>query len=117
MWFRYYLQQHLEHAMSEIEAKEGTYSLEFNRDGEDDHLDGGALDARGALVERPGRWWASDLKGCRNDVDLSQMDLAWVRHTEDPLFADFSCMDRLLLYLVFVRELHVGKSGECAADP
>ena len=32
------------------------------------------------------------------------MNLAWVRHTEDPLFADLERGDRLVLYLVFVRE-------------
>jgi len=114
MWFRYYLQQHLEHAMSEIEAKEGTYSLEFNRDGEDDHLDGGALDARGALVERPGRWWASDLKGCRNEVDRRRWIWRGCGIPKILLFADFSCMDRLLLYLVFVREFSWTKLGDVA---
>jgi hypothetical protein len=28
-WFRYYLQQWISHTMSELEAKEGVYSLDF----------------------------------------------------------------------------------------
>ena len=31
MWFRYYLQSYIESSMSEIEAKEGMYSLTFSR--------------------------------------------------------------------------------------
>jgi hypothetical protein len=34
-WFRYYLQQYIEHARAEIETKEGTYSIDFGGDEND----------------------------------------------------------------------------------
>jgi len=102
-WFRYYLQQHIEHARGQIETKEGVYSIDFGRDDDDGGLDGDMFDARGSLVECSGAWWDEVTDSERQDLDLSQMNLAWVAHTEDPLFADFSRADRMLLYLVFTR--------------
>ena len=103
-WFRYYLQQHIEHAMSEIETKEGLYSIEFGREVDDGEMDGNVIEARGSLVDRDGQWWEHNVSHERPALDLSRMNLEWVQHTDDPLFADLSRTDRLLLYLVFVRE-------------
>ena len=111
-WFRYYLQQQIEHARGQIETKEGVYSIDFGRDDDDGGLDGDMFDARGSLVECSGAWWDEVTDSERQDLDLSQMNLAWVAHTEDPLFADFSRADRMLLYLVFTREF----SWEKVAD-
>jgi hypothetical protein len=103
-WFRYYLQQHIEHSRGQIETKEGVYSIDFGRNDDDGGLDGDMFDARGSLVECSGTWWDDITDSERQNPDLSQMNLAWVAHTEDPLFADFSRADRMLLYLVFTRE-------------
>jgi len=109
MWFRYYLQQYIESAMSELEAREGTYSLDFHRHVQDRGDDGVCVNPLSAPVDKSGKWWTSQentageqsarLGGC----DLSEMNLDWVAHTEDPIFADLSREDRLLLYLVFAR--------------
>ena len=111
-WFRYYLQQHIERAMSEIEAKEGVYSIDFGRDADDGGMDGDVLEARGALVDRDGQWWENGGSQDKPGIDLSQMNLEWVQHTEDALFADLPRIDRLLLYLVFVREYTWEKLGD-----
>ena len=109
MWFRYYLQQHIESAMSELEVHEGTYSLDFHHHVEDRGDDGHSANPLGSPVDRDGKWWASQgnasgaAKSGFGGCDLSQMTLEWVAHTEDPISSDLSRQDRYLLYLVFVR--------------
>jgi hypothetical protein len=110
-WFRYYLQQYIEHARSEIETKEGVYSLDFGRDEDDGGVDGNMLEARGALVD-DGPWWEGGDKEQKRSLDLSRMNLRWVQQTNDPLFADLSRTERLMLYLVFVREYTWEKLGD-----
>jgi hypothetical protein len=106
-WFRYYLQIHIEHARGEIEAREGTYSLDYDRKGNragPNGENGDVLDARGSLVGCDGPWWLDKVTTDKCDLDLGRMDLEWVQHTEDPLFAGLERGDRLVLYLIFVRE-------------
>ncbi len=122
MWFRYYLQQHIESAMSELEVREGTYSLDFNRHIEDRSADGLDATLLGSPVDHDGKWWTSQritagaekprLGGC----DLSQMTLDWVAETEDPIFIDLSRQDRYLLYMYFEAELQVGADRRCFAN-
>ena len=85
-WFRYYLQRYIESKMSEIEAKEGMYSLSFTREriAEDGESDCVVPDAGGAFVERRGQWWTTNTFSSGSHSDLSRMDLAWVNGTEDP---------------------------------
>src|SRR5271157_691938 len=62
------------------------------------------LEARGTLVDDGGQWWEGSDKQPKRNLDLSRMNLEWVQGTDDPLFADLSRTERLVLYLVFVRE-------------
>ena len=70
------------------------------------------MEACGALVERAGTWWRDRLGPEQSDLDLSRMDLDWVAHTEDPLFGGLSRTERLVLYLVFVRDFSWEKLGD-----
>jgi hypothetical protein len=111
-WFRYYLQQYIEHARAEIETKEGTYSIDFGGGENDGGIENDVLEARGTIVDHDGAWW-EDNSGCdRPKLDLSQMNLEWVQHTDDPLFSDLSRGDRLILYFVFAREYTWEKLGD-----
>lgn len=66
MWFRYYLQQHIESSMSEIETKQGIYSLDFHRQAENSGDDGRSANALGAVGNQDGKWWtAADIPGTR----------------------------------------------------
>ena len=51
-WFRYYLQQPIESAMSELEVKEGVYSLDFHRAVQDRGGDGHVANAMGSVMAR-----------------------------------------------------------------
>ncbi len=105
-WFRYYLQGHIEHARAELEAHEGVYSLDYTED------EGGSKDSGNTPVDRDGAWWKRRVGHEKSDLDLSNMDLDWVAHTEDPLFSGLSRTERLVLYLVFVREFSWEKLGD-----
>lgn len=89
--------------------KESTPSISTGHvesSGDDRHIP----NALGAVGNQSGQWRAATenlgthklqgLGGC----DLSQMNLDWVAHTEDPIFSDLPRRDRYLLYLVFVRD-------------
>jgi len=116
-WFRYYLQQYIEHGRSEIETKEGIYSLDFGREKSDGRDDGAVLNSTGAFVERSGKWWAVNVINHLHPLDLGEINLDWVKHTEDPLFRDLSQIDRYLLYLVFVREFTWEKVADALLIP
>ena len=95
MWFRYYLQQHIESSMSEIETKEGIYSLDFHRQAGNSGDDGRATNAMGAVGNAGGKWWtAAEVPGTHKVQfsgpvgDLSHMNLEWVANTADPIFSD-----------------------------
>jgi len=82
MWFRYYLQQHIESSMSEIETKEGIYSLDFHRQAGNSGDDGRATNAMGAVGNAGGKWWtAAEVPGTHKVQfsgpvgDLSRMNL------------------------------------------
>lgn len=102
-----YLQVHIEHARAELEAREGVYSLDYT----DDNGAEGSREAHSPLVAG-GKWWQSRVNHEQCDLDLSRMDLDWVAHTEDPLFSGLSRVERLVLYLVFVREFSWEKLGD-----
>jgi hypothetical protein len=52
-------------------------------------------------VDHDGAWWEDNSGGDRPKLDLSQMNLEWVQHTDDPLFSDLSRGDRLILLFCF----------------
>ena len=70
------------------------------------------LEARGTIVDGDGAWWEDNSGSDRPKLDLSQMNLEWVQHTDDPLFSDLSRGDRLILYFVFAREYTWEKLGD-----
>jgi len=95
--------------MSDLETKEGVYSLSFLRDTDNgkspSHDRQLIADNRG--MGDGGKWWDDSIE--RPQLDLSHMNLEWVNHTQDALFSVYSRDERYLLYLVFVRELSSGK--------
>lgn len=88
-WFRYYFQQYLESAFHTLETKEGLYSLDFVVAGK--ATERAQSDARGALVDRGGKWWEVEPPEQRQrGLDISALTLEWVNHTEDALFKVYS---------------------------
>jgi hypothetical protein len=85
-WFQYYLEQWIENRMSELEAKEGVYSLDFFRDNDGRRHAGNANEtpaADGQFIDENGQHWAADVSLILKQADLSRMDLDWVRSTND----------------------------------
>jgi hypothetical protein len=103
-WFRYYLQSWIEASMSEVESHEGVYSWDFsqadttlrgrlrgsNQDGSfvrdsdvDEVIVAHSFDHIGGI----------DYSMVDKSLDLSDMTLEWVNHTEDPIFKDLSRRD------------------------
>lgn len=52
---------------------------------------------------------SADIGMMRKPLDVSDMTLDWVQHTEDTLFGDLDRSERNLLYMVFVREMDRGE--------
>ena len=117
MWFRYYLEMHIESAMGELEAKEGVYSLDYNEEFEDGRHLSGVLNPEHTVMDGPGRDVAGSLANAPAALDLTQMDMDWVAHTEDAIFSDLSREDRYLLYLVFVRDFKWKQVGQECRSP
>jgi hypothetical protein len=115
-WFRYYLQTWIEASMSEVETHEGVYSWDYSQADSTlrgrlraSNKDGGFLRDRDADEVIIGRSFdhigGIDRGMVDKALDLSEMTLDWVNHTEDPIFKDLERCDRLFLYMHFVRLL------------
>jgi DNA-directed RNA polymerase specialized sigma24 family protein len=105
----------MESAFRSIESKEGMYSLEFSRG--EPGADGPQSDARGALVERGGKWWDVAPAEKKQGLDISAMTLEWVNHTEDALFKVYTREERYLLYLMFARDLTLEQIADAMQVP
>jgi len=55
----------------------------------------------GIVNARTGHSYRSDVTLWRSQFDVGKMDLRWVDHTSDPLFAGLSPYERKVLYLRF----------------
>lgn len=122
-WFRYNLQQYISKQMSELESKEGVYSLEgivdsYRRDFAINRGDGKDINSNSSKEfnsEKPrvvSNAWLARERSLASSIDVSTLDLAWVSKTDDTLFAGLSRKERMLLYLVFARELSWKEIGK-----
>src|SRR5580692_13102463 len=115
-WFRYYLQTWIESSMGQLETREGVYSWDSSQS--DTHLRGRLRKSntdgsfvRGSDMEelihprQNDHVGGIDFSMVNKPLDLSDMTLEWVNHTEDPIFKDLSREDRLFLYMHFVRDM------------
>ena len=107
-WFRYSLQQYITRIMSQLETREGVYSLEGYLETNAEFLgDGPGHGHRGniphQLDDRQERLRPQH-GASGQTLDVSALTLAWVNQTDDPLFSRLSKSDRHLLYLVFAQE-------------
>ena len=110
-WFRYALQQYINNAMSELEAKEGVYSLEGYLAARCEFS--GSSNPEDLSLYDPGRPDDPDLGRTRTGKetggqpasDVSGLNPAWVAQTDNPLFAHLTPNERHLLYLYFAREM------------
>jgi hypothetical protein len=111
-WFRYYLVDHINQRMSEIEAKKGIFQL---------HSPGSAIDARyqdefhnsndrgiphsgGDFTNpRTGMSVAVDLTLIKTSTDVRRMTLQWVNESQLGLLSELTKRDRQLLYCVYTR--------------
>jgi len=108
LWFRYFLQEHIDQQMGILENREGVYSLDYNgedSDGEAFNNYADRLPDSDDQSTAPVRLDTSaELHASEDILDVSKLTLDWVADTRDPLFADLRREDRHLLYLVFTRE-------------
>lgn len=108
-WFGYYLQQHITGEMSRIETAEDMMQLDGLRAGGglegEDLLADTVPSSEGQIMSRSGYAWLADTGLVDADLDLGQMNLEWVQKTGDPLFSELSRQERLLLYLIYARDM------------
>jgi hypothetical protein len=110
-WFRYYLQAHIQTQMGQIESKEHVMQLDHieSSNVDDDGWNiGGLPHADGNWVDQRGVRWAADLSMLEHwkTLDVSLINDAWVKSTDDHLFKTLTREERYLLQLVFVKELN-----------
>jgi hypothetical protein len=107
MYFRYYLHEHISGVMGSLESKEHVLQLDHRTGAggpDEDAKDLGIPHAEGALVDYDGNTWAADLTLVNLSMDISVMDLDWVKETNDKLFRKLTRDERYILYLHFVKE-------------
>ena len=118
-WFRYYLQQWIEHRRSELETKEGVYTLDLHAGGvpnsrrmRTSNQDGTFIrEGSEEVVSAHGRHYTCSIRSLADNelfvkpLDISKLNIQWVDHTEDPLFRDLTRNQRYAIYLTFVRTL------------
>lgn len=109
-WFRYYLQQYITSQMSQLESTEDILQLEHrhtrahNEKGSPQNSEMGIPTSGGHFSSCTGQWLA-DVCLMEQEMDLVQLNLAWVESTTNPLFASLTVQERYLFYLVYAREL------------
>jgi hypothetical protein len=108
--FRYYLHEHISKEMSSVEAKEGVFQYEHRTIGsgnsETVSINDAALPGiNGNFTDRNGTSWHADLSLAKLQFDVSTMDMAWVKETDDKLFRKLTVNERHILYMVFVQEM------------
>lgn len=119
LYFRYYLHEYISNAMGDLEAQEHVLQLDhrFGAGGPDDSdRDLGTPHSEGAYVDTEGNSWAADVGLMSMPLDISRMDDAWVKSTNDKLFRKLTRDERYLLYLHFVKELtwvQIGAAFDC----
>jgi hypothetical protein len=109
-WFKYYLNQHISDAMSQIESKEHILQLEHATCYSDDEefspiKDSAIQNIDGNYTDRNGVTRSADVSLMKHVTDVSIMNDAWVMGTEDNLFSDLKKSDRWLLKMLYVDEL------------
>ncbi|MFL6353577.1 MAG: hypothetical protein ACJ74Z_17235 [Bryobacteraceae bacterium] len=110
-WFRYYLVDHINSRMSELEAKEGVFQLHTSSNSVDEnenpHTSDRGIPHRFGNYTNPrtGQSVATDLTLSRMPIDIGSMTLAWVSEPQSGLLAHLSKRDRHLLYCVFARSM------------
>lgn len=117
IWFRYYLQEHIDRQMGQLETLEHVLQLEHRTgigvDADSPETQDYLPHSEGGLVDAKGQRWDADTTLMNRSLDLPQMTLHWVQDTQDPLFKRLNREERLLLYLHYVEEKpyrEIGKS-------
>ncbi|MGI9073841.1 MAG: hypothetical protein ACR2JB_21560 [Bryobacteraceae bacterium] len=120
-WFRYFLVDHINSRMSELEAKEGVFQLhtasglieDYGQDDNRNTSDRGTPHRFGNLTNpRTGLSVSTDLSLTKMPIDIGSMSLAWVSGTQAGLLADLTKRDRHLLYCVFARSMDWESIGQ-----
>ena len=108
-WFHFYLKEHLDRVMGQLESKEGVLQLDY-RPG---YGMSASYDCKGErpipsedgdIQDAKGRTWAGDMSLVRMPLDVAKINLDWVRKTDDPLFSRLTRNQRYLIYLRFSEE-------------
>jgi DNA-directed RNA polymerase specialized sigma24 family protein len=117
-WFRYGLQAWIHDRMGELETKDGVYSWDFSLQCADRldqlQLRGGNVDGtfiRGAadetVVSADAPEPDADSSLTSHPIDIGKMSMKWVREADSPLFRGLEPNERLLLYLLYGREMDI----------
>ena len=108
MWFRYFLQEHIDEQMKTLEARAWEKMLQLEHrtaGGEETEFTSEVPHAEGELTDGGGHSWAADMSMVTKCLDLSAITPAWVNHTTDPLFTNMTYRERHLIYLLYVQEM------------
>lgn len=111
-YFRFYLHEHITRQMHSIESKEGMLQLDHRSPGDTSWGsmgDPGTPHSEGAFTDRDGSNWAADTKLMHLPLDISHMDDAWVKGTNDRLFRKLEKKERQLLQYIFVKEYSIAQ--------
>jgi hypothetical protein len=116
-----YLQRHINSVMSEIETKEETIQLGIDSTFADSLLgghkrswltDNHSLPPDKAMNYIQEARWKTEASRQDAHIDIGQIDLHWVETNEDPLFRDLQKEERLLVYLVYTKDLSIPQAAK-----
>jgi sigma-70-like protein len=125
-WFRYYLNDYITNAMSELEAKPDILQLEhaYSNDGDGDTsaMSNGkdmvpSLD--GDYTDNKGTTWVADITLMNLQFDISSISNEWVYKNKDKLFKDLTVKQRWILKMVYLDELSwsdIAKNLDCTVN-
>jgi len=121
-FFRLYLKNYVEDCRKTIESSGNILQLDYMPtskagSGGDDGVnwsDRALPHADGVWVDTNGTRWAADIELMNKwrSMDVSRMNESWIRQTDDFLFEELTTKDRLLLYLIYVRDLTFDEIGK-----